>query len=121
RIAQPVRATVAQRRRHASWVVRMPENRTVGLCRWSLRAGQAGLGRLSRSAGTAPATRTCHPRQVTFAHPPTRRLLILAAIGLVCVGTVVLALWLLAGYAGSHESATAGYRTAQATVLKTAS
>jgi hypothetical protein len=42
-------------------------------------------------------------------------------VGLVCVAIVVVILWMLAGYAGSHESATSGDRFVQATVKASAS
>lgn len=42
-------------------------------------------------------------------------------MGLACVAIVVVGLWIVAGYAGSHNSATSGDRRTQATVTTTAS
>ena len=58
---------------------------------------------------------------MTVAHGPARRRLILVAVGLTCVAVVVIALWILSGYAGSHKSATSGDTQVSATVRKTAS
>lgn len=44
-----------------------------------------------------------------------------AAVGLACVAIVVVGLWLAAGYAGSHKSATSGDTVETATVTSTAS
>lgn len=44
-----------------------------------------------------------------------------AAVGLACVAIVVVGLWIVAGYAGSHDSTTSGDRQARATVTTTAS
>jgi hypothetical protein len=43
------------------------------------------------------------------------------SVGLGCVAIVVIALWILAGYAGSHSSATSGDRQVRAAVRTTAS
>ncbi|HEY3747725.1 MAG TPA: hypothetical protein VGL80_00895 [Pseudonocardiaceae bacterium] len=53
--------------------------------------------------------------------PARRRLVVQAAVGLACVAIVVVGLWIVAGYAGSHNSATSGDRRTQATVTTTAS
>jgi len=58
---------------------------------------------------------------VTAAQGPARRRLILAAVGLACVAVVVIALWILSGYAGSHTSATSGDTQVSATVRTSAS
>jgi hypothetical protein len=64
----------------------------------------------------------CHPRGVTVAPAPARRRLVIqAAVGLACVAIVVVGLWLVAGLAGSHESATSGDRQVPATVTAGAS
>jgi hypothetical protein len=64
----------------------------------------------------------CHCGRVTVAPAPARRRLVIqAAVGLACVAIVVVALWMVAGLAGSHESATSGDRPVQATVTATAS
>jgi hypothetical protein len=64
----------------------------------------------------------CHPHRVTVAPAPARRRLVIqAAVGLACVAIVVVGLWMVAGLAGSHESATSGDREVQATVTATAS
>jgi hypothetical protein len=64
----------------------------------------------------------CHPGRVTVAPAPARRRLVIqAAVGLACVAIVVVLLWMVAGLAGSHESATSGDRQVQATVTATAS
>lgn len=44
-----------------------------------------------------------------------------AAVGVACVAVVIVGLWLVAGFAGSHTSATAAARQVEATVTKTAS
>lgn len=53
--------------------------------------------------------------------PDRRRLYFRAAVGLACVAIVVVGLWMAAGLAGSHRSATSGDRLAQATVTASAS
>jgi hypothetical protein len=58
---------------------------------------------------------------VTAAQGPARRRLILAAVGLGCVAVVVIALWILSGYAGSHTSATSGDVHVRSTVKTSAS
>lgn len=58
---------------------------------------------------------------MTPAQGPARRRLILAAVGLACVAIVVVALWILSGYAGSHQSAMSGYTQVTATVRTSAS
>lgn len=58
---------------------------------------------------------------MTAAQGPARRRLILAAVGLACVAVVVIALWILSGYAGSHTSATSGDTQVSATVRTSAS
>lgn len=58
---------------------------------------------------------------MTAAQGPARRRLILAAVGLGCVAVVVIALWILSGYAGSHTSATSGDVLVHATVKAAAS
>lgn len=58
---------------------------------------------------------------MTVAQGPARRRLILVAVGLGCVAVVVIALWILSGYAGSHRSATSGETQVSATVRKAAS
>jgi hypothetical protein len=64
----------------------------------------------------------CHCGRVTVAPAPARRRLVIqAAVGLACVAIVVVGLWMVAGLAGSHESATSGDRPVQATVTATAS
>jgi hypothetical protein len=52
--------------------------------------------------------------------PAQRRLAIQAAVGLACVAIVVVALWILSGFAGSHASPTSGYQQVQATITKQA-
>jgi hypothetical protein len=52
--------------------------------------------------------------------PAQRRLAIQAAAGLACVAIVVVALWIVSGFAGSHASPTSGYQQVQATVTKPA-
>ena len=47
--------------------------------------------------------------------------MIQAGAGLACVAIVVVALWIVSGFAGSHTSPTSGYQQVQATVAKTAS
>jgi hypothetical protein len=64
----------------------------------------------------------CHPGRVTVAPAPARRRLVIqAAVGLACVAIVVVALWMVAGLAGSHRSSTSGDRPVQATVTASAS
>lgn len=46
--------------------------------------------------------------------------MIQAAAGLVCVAIVVVALWIVSGFAGSHVSPTSGYQQVQATVTRPA-
>lgn len=46
--------------------------------------------------------------------------MIQAGAGLACVAIVVVALWIVSGFAGSHASPTSGYQQVQATVTKTA-
>jgi len=58
---------------------------------------------------------------VTVVQGPARRRLILAAVGLGCVAVVVIALWILSGYAGDHSSATSGDTRVRATVRTAAS
>ncbi|HVV20812.1 MAG TPA: hypothetical protein VHF06_15360 [Pseudonocardiaceae bacterium] len=53
--------------------------------------------------------------------PAQRRLAIQAAAGLACVAIVIVALWVVSGFAGSHASPTSGYQQVQATVTKEAS
>lgn len=58
---------------------------------------------------------------MTVAQGPARRRLILVAVGLGCVAVVVIALWILAGYAGARGSTTAGDQQTRATVRASAS
>jgi hypothetical protein len=64
--------------------------------------------------------RVCHPQGVQAAQGaaprPGRRRLALAIVGLACTGVVVFALWRLAGFAGTHSSATSADRHVTATV-----
>ena len=48
-------------------------------------------------------------------------MIVQAAVGVVCVAVVVVGLWLVAGFAGSHEPATSGTHRVEATVTGTAS
>lgn len=58
---------------------------------------------------------------MTVAAPDRRRLYIQAGAGLACVAVVVVGLWMVAGLAGSHRSATSGDATVRATVTASAS
>lgn len=58
---------------------------------------------------------------MTVAPPDRRRLYFQGAAGLACVAAVVVGLWLAAGYAGSHKSATSGDTTVSAKITQTAS
>lgn len=55
---------------------------------------------------------------MTVAKRPARPQLVVAAVGLVCVGIAGLALWLLAGVAGVNPSAISGDRQVRATVVR---
>jgi hypothetical protein len=58
---------------------------------------------------------------VTVAQGPARRRLILVAVGLGCVAIVVIALWILAGYAAESGSTTTADQQTRATVRASAS
>lgn len=80
------------------------------------------LGSPTTDRGRVFCGRVCHPAGVTVVlKPAQRRLVVQAAVGLACVAAVVVVLWVLAGFAGSHQSPTSGYQQLVATVTKSAS